>query len=1068
MGSCYPNFNLVYCFLFLFTVTSYMRMGDGLPSGVDSCIEEERRALLSFKQNVTDPSGRLSSWVGRDCCQWKGILCNNRTGHVAKVDLRNTYPSPVWSDPEDRYDKLAYERSLLSGKINPSLLSLKHLNYLDLSGNSFELPKFNGLLENLRYLNLSSALSSEGAEIPEFVGNLSSLETLDLSNNYFEGNPIPKSLGQLKSLNYLDISFSGFRGEIPPNLGNLSNLNHLDLGWNYLKISSESLNWLPRLSSLTYLNLDFLNLYSAGASWLSAVNMLPSLLELHLFLCRIEGIPLSIQRVNMTSLLVLDMSMNSIFSPLPSWFSNLTSLRKLNLSGQDFTGPIPREFARLEYLEGLDFSSNVLEGHIPKLNFCKLKTLNFQGNEFDGGIQGLLSGFSNCTESVLESLDLSSNKLEDELPDSLGMLHNLQYVNLEFNNFSGEIPESIGKLSSLKTLNLEFNNFWGKIPESIGKLSSLKTLNLSYNNMIGPIPDTLGQLFELVHLDLYGNSWDGILTESHFTNLTRLRSIDVSTYRPMSLIVKLSHEWIPPFKLYTVGITNCSVGPKFPAWLQLQTELSDVTLRSTGIWGTIPEEWLLKVSLQLKYLDLSYNHIRGRLPLQLKCPTLYHIDLSYNRFDGPLPLLSANLTIFNLESNSFSGPIPSNIDQLMPTLQGLYLSDNQLEGTIPPSICNLQSLSILSLRNNHLFGEFPQEWSVWPVIDIVDVGYNNLSGNMPSSMGVPSSLYVLKMNDNNLGGTIPSSIWRNCTSLRSIDLGGNKFTGNMTLWIGSNAPDLFFIRLRSNLLSGHISDQLCNLQFLDILDLSHNNFSGSIPKCLKNMTSLVEGFSNATDYESYIEQATLTLKGRELVYSKTLFLVKSIDLSSNNLEGEIPEEITSLIALSTLNLSRNQLRGNIPFKIGNLRWLETLDLSQNHLSGQIPQSLSSLTSLSHLNLSYNNLAGRIPSGNQLQTLEDPSIYKGNILLCGVPLSTKCPGDETFTATDAKDSDEDGNNKLWFYVSMVLGFTVGFWGVCGTLLVKKSWRYAYFRLFDDIKDKVMLAIAVKVARFQRKL
>ncbi|XP_028965108.1 receptor-like protein EIX2 [Malus domestica] len=775
MGSCYPNFSVVYYFLFLFTVTSYMRMGDGLPSGGDSCIEEERGALLSFKQNVTDPSGRLSSWVGRDCCQWKGILCNNRTGHVAKVDLRNTYPSPVWSDPEDHYDKLAYERSLLSGKINPSLLSLKHLNYLDLSGNSFELPKFNGLLENLRCLNFSSALSSEGAEIPEFIGNLSSLETLDLSNNYFEENAIPKSFGQLKSLNYLDISNSGFGGEIPPNLGNLSNLNHLDLGGNFfLKISSERLNWLPRLSSLTYLNLDFLNLRSAGASWLSVVNMLPSLLELHLFECAIERIPLSIQKVNMTSLLVLDMSMNSIIYPLPSWFSNLTSLRNLYLSGDYFngnyfTGPIPREFASLEYLQGLDFSGNRLEGHIPKLNFCKLKTLNFQGNKFDGGIQGLLSGLLNCTDSVLESLDLSSNKLEDELPDSLGMLHNLQYVNLEFNNFSG------------------------KIPESIGKLSSLKTLNLSYNNMIGPIPDTLGQLPELVHLDLSGNSWEGILTESHFANLTKLRSIDVSTYRPMLLIVNLTYEWIPPFKLYTVGITNCNVGPNFPAWLLLQTELSDVTLHGTGISGIIPEEWFLKILSQLKYLDLSYNHLSGRLPLQLKCPKLYHIDLSYNRFDGPLPLLSANVTIFNLESNSFSGPVPLNIDQLMLTLQGLYLSDYQLKGTIPPSICNLQSLSILSLRNNQLFGEFPQEWSMWPLMLIVDVGYNNLSGNIPSSMGVPSSLLVLKMNDNNLGGTIPSSVWRNCTSLRSINLGGNKFTGNMTLWIGSNAPGLFFI-----------------------------------------------------------------------------------------------------------------------------------------------------------------------------------------------------------------------------------------------------------------------------------
>ncbi|ONI11712.1 hypothetical protein PRUPE_4G122000 [Prunus persica] len=774
-----------------------------------------------------------------------------------------------------------------------------------------------------------------------------------------------------------------------------------------------------------------IDVVSTGVSLLHAVSMLPSLLELHLSYCRITDIPLSMQKINITSLSTFDMSMNYIISPLPSWFSNLTSLRKLNPSQNYFTDPIPHEFASLKYLEGLDLANNALQGQIPKLigNLCELKTLNLQGNKLDGGIQELLSGFSNCTDSVLESLDLSSNRLENELPANLGMLHKLQYPNLES------------------------NYFWGLIPDSIGKLSSLKTLNLSYNHMNGSVPESLGQLSELVHLALYGNSWEGILTESHFMNLTRLRSIDVSTYRPMSLIFNITYEWVPPSKLYTIGIPNCSVGPAFPVWLQSQTELFDVTLHSTGISDAIPEEWFLKISLQLKYLDLSYNQISGRLPLRLKCPNLYHIDLSHNEFEGPLPLLSANASILDLESNSFSGPIPLNLDQLMPTLQGLYLSDNQLKGIIHPSICNMQRLSIISLRNNQLFGDFPQAWSLWPAISIVDVGYNNLSANIPSSMGVPSELWVLKMNNNNFGGRIPSSIWKNCTYLTSIDLGGNRLTGNMSLRIGSNAPQLFSLRLRSNFLSGHVPHQLCNLPRLGILDLSHNNFSGTIPKCLKNMTSLVDGFSNASYYESYFEQTTLTSKGRELVYHKTLFLVKSIDLSSNNLEGEIPKEITSLTALSILNL--------------NLRWLETLDLSNNRLFGQIPQSFSSLTSLSHLNLSYNNLSGRIPLGNQLQTLNDSSIYEGNKLLCGEPLSTKCPGDETLTATNAKDSNADANDKLWFYVSMVLGFIVGFWGVWGTLLVKKSWRYAYFRFFDDIKNKVLLAIELKLARMQRK-
>ncbi|KAI5332435.1 hypothetical protein L3X38_022564 [Prunus dulcis] len=151
-----------------------------------------------------------------------------------------------------------------------------------------------------------------------------------------------------------------------------------------------------------------------------------------------------------------------------------------------------------------------------------------------------------------------------------------------------------GCYTSCSTLTLSY--FWGLIPDSIGKLSSLKTLNLSYNHMNGSVPESLGQLSELVHLALYGNSWEGILTESHFMNLTRLRSIDVSTYRPMSLIFNITYEWVPPSKLYTIGITNCSVGPAFPVWLQSQTELFDVTLHSTGISDAIPEEGFLKIS----------------------------------------------------------------------------------------------------------------------------------------------------------------------------------------------------------------------------------------------------------------------------------------------------------------------------------------------------------------------------------------------------------------------------------------------------------------------------------------
>ena len=52
------------------------------------CIEAARNALLKFRDGLKDPSGRLSSWVGTDCCTWQGVGCNNQTGNVMKLDLK--------------------------------------------------------------------------------------------------------------------------------------------------------------------------------------------------------------------------------------------------------------------------------------------------------------------------------------------------------------------------------------------------------------------------------------------------------------------------------------------------------------------------------------------------------------------------------------------------------------------------------------------------------------------------------------------------------------------------------------------------------------------------------------------------------------------------------------------------------------------------------------------------------------------------------------------------------------------------------------------------------------------
>ena len=100
---------------------------------------------------------------------------------LTKLDLWNALKLFTYVDDSKT---TRYCNSCLGGKVNASLIHLKYLNYLDLSVNDFigiQIPEFFGMLENLIYLNLSSA--SFSGWIPPHLGNLSSLIHLNLKDN---------------------------------------------------------------------------------------------------------------------------------------------------------------------------------------------------------------------------------------------------------------------------------------------------------------------------------------------------------------------------------------------------------------------------------------------------------------------------------------------------------------------------------------------------------------------------------------------------------------------------------------------------------------------------------------------------------------------------------------------------------------------------------------------------------------------------------------------------------------------------------------------------------------------
>lgn len=198
-------------------------------------------------------------------------------------------------------------------------------------------------------------------------------------------------------------------------------------------------------------------------------------------------------------------------------------------------------------------------------------------------------------------------------------------------------------------------------------------------------------------------------------------------------------------------------------------------------------------------------------------------------------------------------------------------------------------------------------------------------------------------------------------------------------------------------------------------------------------------------------------KGQQLEFSEGIQYMVSIDLSCNNLTGEISHGLSALVALKSLNFSWNHLSRRIPDNIGDLKALESMDLSKNELSGEIPSSISALTSLTSLNLSYNNLSGRIPTGNQLQTLgiDDPaSMYVGNIGLCGPSLPKGCPGNGTSnnSPTDEPDERQDDGMVNSIYLSMIIRFVFGIWVVFYVMLLPKGLRYSYFFSVDNLCHK----------------
>ncbi|XP_049848793.1 uncharacterized protein LOC126316741 [Schistocerca gregaria] len=175
-----------------------------------------------------------------------------------------------------------------------------------------------------------------------------------------------------------------------------------------------------------------------------------------------------------------------------------------------------------------------------------------------------------------------------------------------------------------------------------------------------------------------------------------------------------------------------------------------------------------------------------------------------------------------------------------------------------------------------------------------------------------------------------------------LDLGWEKDNDQYCKFEGVACDDgsIFELKLPNRSLNGTLPDSIAKLSRLEALELPHNNIS-SIPQVGSN-------------HFYYLDMSNCNISGT-FPESINVPYLKTINLSSNNLEGNLGEQTLNYKAITNLVLNNNSLSGSLPNSLTDASHLYRLDLSYNKFTGGVPSGIAKLPYLEILQLHHNNL-----------------------------------------------------------------------------------------------------------------
>ncbi|KAL5565336.1 hypothetical protein UlMin_028500 [Ulmus minor] len=627
----------------------------------------------------------------------------------------------------------------------------------------------------------------------------------------------------------------------------------------------------------------------------------------------------------------------------------------------------------------------------------KLRSLALSSNFINPNLDVVVSNFK-----FLRSLSLNGMRFKI-LPDKVGELIHLRYLDLSFNYEIKVLPDSITRLHHLETLILERCRRLERLPRDMKKLVNLRHLELSECWSLTHTPRGIGELTSLQTLSLFkvvddnndqlSSQCAGLGGLSGLNNLQGELWIKLGHKKDVaseSKAAKLKDKQLQSLYLYWQWIRDAEniemendgmaldglqpaqtlkalhvgnyMGLRISDWLSSLTRLVRLCLTNCKKCQYIPPLHLLSSLQMLRLYHFGIVHcenlkgwwtskrsrdIARYKPGQPSFPNLSFLRLRNCRQLTSMPLFP-NVERVELD-NSSSKPLQQTITSACSSTSPSKLSDLEIESVVDvesllkliDSLSSLQSLQFRYLHNLRVLLE---------------------------ELGKLRSLQTLRIFDLISLESLPEGM-SNLSSLRSLNIGRCPNLASLPNGIG-NLSSLQSLRIDECPNLAFLPNGIGNLSSLQSLDIRRCSSLVSLPNDIGNLSSL---------QSLHIRRcSSLVSLPNEL---GNLSSLQSLDISRCSGLVSLPNEIGYLSSLQSLHIRRCSSLVSLPNEIGNLSSLQSLRIEECPNLTHLPSGIGNLSSLQSLHIEECPNLTSLPSGiGNLSSLQSLYIWRCSSLV----------------------------------------------------------------------------------------